>query len=1150
MKALPSDLRKQLAKTVLSARGVAETGARKALEALAVHEPEPYKHLNEQQRLLRRALRAQARQLGDEESQAKRGAYDLTHLQEKTAYDQWHRLLFARFLIENNLLLSPEHGVAVSLADCEELAPTLGLSGGWAVAARFAATELPEMFRADDPAGQIELPVEDRKQLIELVTALPAEVFLSDDSLGWVYQFWQAQRKDEVNESGTKIGADELAPVTQLFTEDYMVLFLLHNTLGAWWAGKLAQVDLSRFKVEREEDARQAAALPGIDWTYLRFVRSETPSPGGEGAAADPSPGVPIAPQNAMGHGEGKGKGVPWTPAAGTFDGWPKTAKELRVLDPCMGSGHFLVAELPILMAMRMAEEGLTKEEAIVAVLRDNLYGLELDARCSQIAAFNLAMAAWKLAGYQKLPPLNLACSGLAPRAKLEAWTKLANGDERLRQGMDRLYHLFKDGPTLGSLINPRKLGGDLLTAEFHNVQPLLQKALEREAASGDEAAHELVVTAKGLAQAGEILSSQFTLVATNVPYLGRGKQDEKLKDYCERIHPEAKADLATCFVERCLDFCSSDGTASLVTPQNWLFLSSYTTLRKRLLGRSCWNIVAKLGANAFQDMNWWAAITMLMALTRAEPSKNQLITGCDAGAVKDQSDKALLLEEGPLKSVSQASQLNTPNHAITFEDISGQALLSHSARSIEGLSTGDGDRFLRKAWELPHILDGWDFFHVTPDETVHYGGLSEVIFWQHGSGELSQSEAARVQGHYAWGKKGVLVSKMNRLKCCMYFGMRHDKMSAAIVPENEEIIPAVWAFCSSENYQIAVRSVSQKVDVATNTLIQVPFNLSDWQRVAAKKYPDGLPKPFSADPTQWLFNGHPTGADHPLQVAVARLLGYRWPRQTGSSFPDCPALGPDGLESFADADGIVCISAIKGEAPAAERLRSLLAVAYGSEWSAAKQTELLAQVDYAGSSLEDWLRNGFFEQHCGLFHHRPFIWHIWDGRKDGFSALVNYHQLTRSNLEKLTYSYLGDWIRRQQAAVDGGEAGSDARLQAAKDLQAELVKILEGEKPYDIFVRWKPLDQQPIGWEPDVNDGVRLNIRPFMSARDVAKKGAGILRSKPNINWNKDRGTDVPTAPWFKIFKGERINDHHLTLDEKRKARHSSGEPGSARQP
>jgi hypothetical protein len=303
-------------------------------------------------------------------------------------------------------------------------------------------------------------------------------------------------------------------------------------------------------------------------------------------------------------------------------------------------------------------------------------------------------------------------------------------------------------------------------------------------------------------------------------------------------------------------------------------------------------------------------------------------------------------------------------------------------------------------------------------------------------------------------------------------------------------------------------------------TLVKVPFDLAHWQKVAAEKYPHGLPKPFSSDPRQWLFNGHPAGSDQPLHVAVARLLGYQWPRQTGSSFPDCPALPSDGLEPLADADGIVCLSATKGEAPAAERLRALLAQALGK----LDLPALLASAGPKGckaASLDDWLRDDFFEQHCALFHQRPFIWHLWDGHKSGFSALVNYHQLTHATLEKLTYAYLGDWIRRQQAAVEPGEAGSDARLQAAKLLQTRLKLILEGDPPFDLFVRWKPLSQQAIGWHPDLNDGVRMNIRPFL-VRDIpgGKKGAGLLRTKPNIKWEKDRGKEPVRSkaefPWF----------------------------------
>ena len=132
--------------------------------------------------------------------------------------------------------------------------------------------------------------------------------------------------------------------------------------------------------------------------------------------------------------------------------------------------------------------------------------------------------------------------------------------------------------------------------------------------------------------------------------------------------------------------------------------------------------------------------------------------------------------------------------------------------------------------------------------------------------------------------------------------------------------------------------------------------------------------------------------------------------------------------------------------------------------------------------------------------------------------------------------------LRLLEAAYgDDWTAGTLTKLlaeSAAKGLKTKLEAILGGEAPLDIFVRWKPIEAQPIGWEPDFNDGVRPNIRPFLLAGDVGKKGAGILRDKPNIHWKKDRGKDVESAPWFHRFQGDRINDHHLSLAEKRAAK------------
>ena len=1109
MPALAPALRKTLETTVVKARELAERGARAALEELDVAGNSHIASMTAEQERQRRRLRAHGRQLGDQAGS--KGSQSSERLVREMAYEHWHRMLFARFLAENQLLIEPSSGVAISLDECEELAAEEG-TDLWGLAAQFAQAMLPQIFRLDDPVLAVKLPLEIRQQLQGLVAGLETETFTASDSLGWTYQFWQTAAKKAVNESGVKIGADELPAVTQLFTEDYMVDFLLDNTLGAWHAGKVLRSNPQLAETAAAEaDLRQAVALPGCPWTYLRFIQADN---------------------------------GPWAPAAGIFDGWPTTAAALKCLDPCMGSGHFVVAMFERLVALRMAEEDVNEQAAVAAVIQDNLFGLEIDPRCTQIAAFNLALAAWRRLGYCPLPAMNLACSGLAPNTSEAEWLALAGDNERLRNGMGRLYRLFEKAGVLGSLINPHAGEADLLVAGFQELQPLLERAMVQEAK--DDSTNELAVTARGMAKAAEILAGQFILIATNVPYLGRGKQDEILKGFCERVHPDAKAELATCFVERCLHFSTKHGSITLVTPQNWLFLGTYSKLRASLLKSACWNAVAKLGTNAFQVMNWWAATTALVCLTNDHPNGNQDIFSIDVNETKAQLSKATGLASKEIATSKQMEQLDNPDARIVIGEAVRGALLGEYADSFWGIGTGDFPRFGRSFWEFELLTQAWSPAQSTIDAPCDFGGCELVVLWEQGSGTLMRlaEELRKIQGNSgirptrgaeAWGKRGICVSLMRELLATRYEGHIFDGNCAAVIPKNIEDLPAIWAFCTSSDFGQAVRTIDQKVGVTNHTLLKVPFDLKHWHKVAAEKYPDGLPKPFSNDPTQWIFKSTPANAVHPLHVAVARLLGYKWPRQTGSNFPDCPALGPDGLETLADHDGIVCLSPVRGEAAAADRLRGLLAAAFGDEWSNAKERELLLETAVANDArkaaadIGDWLRQSFFGEHCKLFQSRPFIWQIWDGHVNGFSALVNYHKLAaphgqgRKTLDQLTFTYLGDWIDRQKDDQGEGINGADDRLAAALDLQGQLKKILAGEPPYDIFVRWKPLHQQAIGWEPDINDGVRLNIRPFLAAqlRKGGKTGAGILRAKPGtIKWAKDRGKEPLRSkeefPWF----------------------------------
>ena len=583
MQSLSGELRNRLAAAVKAARRTGEAGARSALGVLAVGDARAHPSLSPDDQDLRRRLRAHGRQLGDR-LDAETGVQQVERLAHEVAYEHWHRMLFARFLAENDLLIEPDSGVAVSLTDCEELARERG-QDCWTLAGRFAERMLPRIFRSDDPALAVPLAPETRQELERLLESLPPAVFLARDSLGWTYQFWQAERKEAVNKSGVKIGADELPAVTQLFTERYMVLFLLHNTVGAWRAGRVlaAQPELAATAAS-EDELRRAVRLEaagGYDFSYLRFVRE----PREDDEEEQPT--------------------GPWRPAAGTLAGWPRSAANLRLLDPCCGSGHFLVECLDLLARLRMDEERLAPGAAVEAALRDNLFGLEIDPRCTQIAAFNLALAAWTwpgAGGHRPLPALNLACSGLAPNATRDDWTAMAEAaadagglparrdllgvddslmSAPLRNSLGALHDLFAQAPVLGSLIDPRAVQADLFQQDYESARALLGALLDRE--GGNDERTERAVAAQGMARAAELLAGRYHLVITNVPYLARGKQADPLKQYARDRYPAAKGDLATLFVSRGFEWLVKYGVQAVVTPQNWLFLTSYQEAPRRV---------------------------------------------------------------------------------------------------------------------------------------------------------------------------------------------------------------------------------------------------------------------------------------------------------------------------------------------------------------------------------------------------------------------------------------------------------------------------------------------------------------------------------------------------------------------------------------
>jgi hypothetical protein len=503
--------------------------------------------------------------------------------------------------------------------------------------------------------------------------------------------------------------------------------------------------------------------------------------------------------------------------------------------------------------------------------------------------------------------------------------------------------------------------------------------------------------------------------------------------------------------------------------------------MREELLTWTSLIFVAALGPRCFEAISGEVVNAALVAITEVHPQTGTVFAALDANEGPDPVSKAETLRESEPQLLIQARQRRNPDSRIGTVEIGEHNLLEAYARGNAGMRSGDAPQYILCVWEIEAIVRGWKCQQSTIDETRLFGGCEHIIHWEDGRGRYYEYVKAQEAGGYrsgvwkagdqVWGKTGVLVSQMGTMSSCLYLGDAFDNNVSAIVPHNPAHLAAIWAFCSSAGYNAVVRHIDRKLNVTNATLVKVPFDLAHWQAVAAEKYPEGLPEPYSDDPTQWLFHGHPRYAEAgaELHVALARMAGYRWPAEGDTEMrlsPDARArIAEAATLPAADATGLLALVPMLGERALADRLRTYCAAAWGDAWTQASEATLIRAACERSKdkpppqlTLESWLRTHAARQHAKLFHDRPFLWWITDRRADGFTAVAHCHRLDRSNLERLAYTMLGDWIARM---------ANDARAEYAQILQQKLALILEGEKPYDIFVRWKSLARQPLGWEP-----------------------------------------------------------------------------------
>ncbi len=657
---------------------------------------------------------------------------------ERAAYTWINRLLAlrtmeARGLIDETLRANPDYeGISEALFVLRQTDPArcAGADGGWwAViedACKVQRAFLPGLFDVSDPAAALRPSTAAVLRCVTLIGGAPAgfaleeadAAFADPDAIGWAYQFYQEAAKARVYEklgSGGKAASRaEIAAATQLFTEPYMVQWLLQNSLGRSY-----------------HEAYPDSKLPE-SWAY--YIRQRP-----EGQTAPES---------------------------------PRPLEALDLIDPCCGSGHFLREAFDMFAAIyRERHPNLSAVEVADRILERHLHGIDLDPRAAQLAALMLYLRAWELvrderraqrqpgAGSYRPAAMNIATtpSGLNAGA-LQRHLRRHPEDRVMKPLLEGVFAALEQADILGSLLRPAEqidaamkalqqphtipmdfdaddaaLRRTITTMARHDPAELKRMLLDRVAQSfaaesgntDDVAAQLFGREAERGVRLLQLLDRKYTVVVTNPPYMGSGNMDAPLKSYVEKHFRAGKRDIYAAFILRSLSLCRPQGRVAMITQQSWMFLRSFADFRAGeggLVRVSTIESLAHLGAGAFEEISGEVVQNAMFVLGNTLPLTTDRVAALRLVGIRSSTEKGRILTEA-----ARVSSLNGSNmmHSVVttpkqtdflaipesplvywlkpkfFELLHAPLTIRNKAEVRAGMCTGDDGRFLRCYWEL-----------------------------------------------------------------------------------------------------------------------------------------------------------------------------------------------------------------------------------------------------------------------------------------------------------------------------------------------------------------------------------------------------------------------------------------------------------------
>jgi hypothetical protein len=732
---------------------------------------------------------------------------------------------------------------------------------------------------------------------------IPSGTYAEDEALGWVYQYYNDREKDAAYAKlakGKKLETpEELAAATCLYTERYMVDYLLQNTLGALW-------------VEMHPDSTLLA-----QWPYF-VKRADATS--GEPAS---EPRLPV--------GDGRGEGL---------SGSGRSVRPLRtitLLDPACGSGHFLVRAFDLLVRMYREEAQLqgravpSDEEIAHAILVNNLHGIDIDLRAVQIAALALYLKACALAGPDFRPKqINLVAAdavlpGNEPPAEYIAQFQ---DDPEVQALIKSIWQGLQNVREFGSLLHPERRVDEALQrrreqerkkdplgvlarndADWSQLKRHLLESLraqfEAQAQSADLGQRLFGEHAARGVSLVEALGRRHDVVVMNPPYAGSKNLSQGLKKFAEKEYKEGKRDLYAAFILRCLEFARSDGITGMVTQQSWLFLRSFADLRKEVLGNTAVTTLAHLGEHAFDEQAAAGAFVALFTLRKGRPAQQHQLVALRLIGPMSPSEKDGLLRQAITDNGTsivfrprQANFLSIPETPMVYwpsERILDLLATSPRLKQVSpariGLCTGDNERFIRFFWELQRPGQGSWAWCARAGEHRRWTGLNtSVAKWTRGGGDYLSVAGSYLRNTEWFFREGLTYGFICRgsMSARILTGDQiFEQASMSLFPPREERM-SVLSLLNSRTCSYLLRITTQSlmfnagyVSELPVPLLPLPKSMGDIARLCLEKKERMISReplertflklPFEIDKNAWTrSHGHQAAGEEDVMTLLS----------------------------------------------------------------------------------------------------------------------------------------------------------------------------------------------------------------------------------------------------------------------------------------